>query len=313
MAKKTLITIILLTLVLSTALWLKLPMGNVSVVVRSGDSAREVAMHLERSKVVPSGKMYLLFLRAIGADAKLQSGFYTFTPRFENFLTITQKLTSKTGGKKIKVTIPEGFNALQIAKRLEESGVVKQAEFYAYVKENNLEGYLFPQTYYFSPGQSMQSVTDNMHAEFYKNFTPDMRNHAQEIGLGERSVVILASIIESEAVQAYERPHISSVFQNRLKKGMRLESCATVLYALGTHKEKLSIADTKINSPYNTYLHTGLPPGPICSPGIDSLHAALYPAQSQDLFFVSTGSGTHVFSGDFKEHIKQKIKANKEK
>jgi len=311
MAKKTLTTIILLTLVLSTALWLKLPKGNVSVLVRYGESAREVAMHLEHSKVVPSGKIYLLFLRAIGADAKLQSGFYTFTPRFENFLTITKKLTSKTDGEKIKVTIPEGFNALQIAKRLEESGVVKQAGFYAYVKENNLEGYLFPQTYYLSVGQSMQSVANNMRAEFYENFTPDMQKRAQEIGLSERSVVILASIIEREAGQAYEMSRISGVFQNRLKKRMRLESCATVLYALGKHKKKLSIADTKTNSPYNTYLHAGLPPGPICSPGIDSLRAVLYPAQTQDLFFVSIGSGTHVFSKNFREHVKQKIKAKK--
>ena len=189
----------------------------------------------------------------------------------------------------------------------------KQSDFYSYVKENNLEGYLFPQTYYFSPGQSLQSVADNMRSEFYKNFTPEMRTRAQEIGLGERSTIILASIIEHEAVQANERPHISSVFQNRLKKRMRLESCATVLYALGMHKDKLSIADTKTNSPYNTYLHTGLPPGPICSPGLDSLRAALYPAQSDDLFFVSVGSGTHAFSKSFAQHIKQKNKANKEK
>lgn len=311
MAKKTITTIILLVLVLSVALWLKNPTGNVEVLVRSGESAREVAVQLERLKVVPSGKIYLIFLRLIGADAKVQSGFYTFTPRFENFFTITKKLTAKAGGKKIKITIPEGFSALQIAERLDKNGVIKQEEFITFVKENKLEGYLFPQTYYFLPDQSLQSIADSMKEQFYSNFTPQMRERAKEVGLSQEQVVILASIIEREAVQASERPHISSVFQNRLKKGMRLESCATVLYALGKHKEKLSITDTKTNSPYNTYIHTGLPPGPICNPGSSSLRAALYPEQTDDLFFVSLGSGTHAFSKSFAQHKKEKNRVKK--
>ena len=314
MAKKTITTIFLFAIILSVALWLKLPMGNVSVLVRLGDSAYEVTMNLERSKVVPSGKIYLMFLRLIGADAKLQSGLYTFTPRFETFISITQKLTSKKGGEKIKITIPEGFNAMQIAKRLEENGVANEIEFNSYVKENNLEGYLFPQTYYFYKGQSLKSIADSMYAEFSKNFTPEMLNRSQKIGLSQNDVVILASIIEREAVIDNERAHIASVFINRLAKKMRLQSCATVLYALKTHKEKLSIADTKINSPYNTYIYVGLPPGPICSPGLNSLRAVLYPMQSDDLFFVSIGSGTHAFSKNFTEHKKQKkeqIRKNK--
>jgi UPF0755 protein len=123
--------------------------------------------------------------------------------------------------------------------------------------------------------------------------------------------VILASIIEKEAVRADERALIAGVFYNRLKKGWYMESCATVQYSLGGHKPALSYKDTRVNSPYNTYRCYGLPPGPICSPGRDSINAALYPAKTEDMFFVAASSGTHLFSQYFSEHINNKIKQKK--
>ena len=121
-----------------------------------------------------------------------------------------------------------------------------------------------------------------------------------------KGIITLASIIEKEAVKPEERAIISAVFHNRIKKRIRLESCATVLYAMGANKARLTVEDTKLDSPYNTYRHFGLPPGPICSPGIESIRAALYPANTSSLFFVSAGNGSHLFSESLSEHIKNK-------
>jgi UPF0755 protein len=137
-----------------------------------------------------------------------------------------------------------------------------------------------------------------------------MQDRAQEIGFSMRDIIILASIIEKEAVKPDERAVISSVFHNRLKKGIKLESCATVLYAMGIVKPHLTYEDIKFDSPYNTYIYAGLPPSPICNPGIESITAALYPADTDKLFFVASGDGGHLFADGFKQHVENKKIAN---
>jgi conserved hypothetical protein, YceG family len=126
--------------------------------------------------------------------------------------------------------------------------------------------------------------------------------------MSEREVVTLASIIEQEAAKAEEQPLVSAVFHNRLKKRWFLESCATVQFAIGKHKEKLSLKDTQVRHPYNTYRNYGLPPGPICNPGAGALRAALHPAETDAMFFVASSSGTHMFSRYFSDHLKNKSK-----
>ena len=133
----------------------------------------------------------------------------------------------------------------------------------------------------------------------------------KEINKPKRDVIILASIVEKEAIADSERPIIAGVFLNRLSKGMRLESCSTVLYAMGINKERLTFKDLKFDSPYNTYKYKGLPPGPICNPGAESIDAVLYPQQTDSLFFVSKGNGTHYFSSTFEQHVKNKIESKK--
>jgi len=139
-----------------------------------------------------------------------------------------------------------------------------------------------------------------------KIFTDDFLKRAVALKMSKEKIVILASIIEKEAKKDDERPLVSAVFHNRLKKGWNLESCATVLYALGKHKDFLTYKDIKVNSPFNTYIHPGLPPAPISNPGVASIKAALYPSETSDMFFVADGSGTHKFSKYGAEHIKNK-------
>jgi UPF0755 protein len=133
-----------------------------------------------------------------------------------------------------------------------------------------------------------------------------MRRRAEEINIPFKDIVIMASIIEREAVKLEEKSVIAAVFYNRLRKKMKLQSCVTVLYAIETNKMRLTFEDIKFDSPYNTYKHLGLPPDPICSPGIESIKAALYPADTKDLFFVSDGNGRHLFAENFNDHKKNR-------
>ena len=163
-----------------------------------------------------------------------------------------------------------------------------------------------PETYMVSPDLSVRQIIDTLRAQFDRTFTSAWEIRAQSLGFSKHEIVILASIIEKEAKVDFERPIISAVFQNRLKAHKYLESCATVQYALGTWKKRLSLKHLQIDSPYNTYKHFGLPPGPICSPGRKSLEAALYPADTDSLFFISNGDGTHSFHTRYRDHIKGK-------
>ncbi len=176
-----------------------------------------------------------------------------------------------------------------------------------------MEGYLFPETYFIDYDASPEEIVDMMVDQFNKVFTQTMEERGKKFKFTKRDTIILASIIEKEAVKDEERPLISAVFHNRLKKRWYLESCATVQYALGEHKEKLTYEDVKVNSPYNTYIHFGLPPGPICNPGLAAIEAALYPADTDLMFFVSEGEGTHRFSKYYKKHLEVQKKKPKKK
>lgn len=196
---------------------------------------------------------------------------------------------------------------------MEKKGVCSGEKFLKIVKNKKLEGYLFPETYFFEPDSTEEKVIQTLTNQFEKKFSDDFIKKAKELKMSKEKIIILASIIEKEAKKDEERPLISSVFHNRIKKGWNLESCATVLYSLGRHKDFLTYKDTKVNSPFNTYIHHGLPPAPISNPGIASITAALYPAVSDDMFFVADGSGTHRFSKYVEEHIKNKKLKKKSK
>ncbi|MBI4652416.1 endolytic transglycosylase MltG, partial [Candidatus Desantisbacteria bacterium] len=216
--------------------------------------------------------------------------------------------------KKHKITIPEGYTAIEIAEFLQQKKLADKDKFLKLINDekilrkyrieaNSLEGYLFPDTYLFFKGITEEKIIINMLNRFFTIFNADYEKKTREAGLTRHEVIILASIVEKEAIKDNERAIIAAVFLNRLKKHMRLESCATVQYALKKHKDRLWEEDLKVESPYNTYLYHGLPKGPISSPGKASILAVLYPDNVKYLYFVSRNDGTHEFSNTFREHV----------
>jgi UPF0755 protein len=208
-----------------------------------------------------------------------------------------------------KITIPEGYTSIQIAELLDKKEIVEKESFLKLVKygEKSWEGYLFPDTYEVPKKFGAENMFKLMLSNFEQVAVDNkLINKAEQTGFTMDEIITLASIIEKEAQFAEEKRQISSVFHNRLKIGMKLQSCATIQYILGKPKEILEESDLEIESPYNTYLYKGLPPGPICNPGIDSIIAALEPANEDYLYFVLGDNGRHIFSKTYEEHLKNK-------
>ena len=304
--KSRLIIIILLVVLISVTLiwWLALPGKKVRVIIPQGASAQEVANILKKEQLVSSRKLFLALTKAFGKTKELKAGKYSISPRSSIFSVI--KIISRGLTDQVKVTIPEGLTSREIADILGSLKITDPGRFLQIVHERKLEGYLFPQTYFFDENIPAEKVVDAMVKEFSNNYSDEFKQRAKELKMSQKQILTLASIIEKEAVMPEERALISGVFHNRLKKRWYLESCATVLYAIGKHKERLTYKDLRIASPYNTYRNYGLPPGPICNPGIESIKAALYPQSTADMFFVVQGSGTHSFSRYLYEHIEKK-------
>ena len=284
---------------------------TVEVFIPKGATPHKISKILKDSEVISSEKLFLVLIKFYGYSTKLQAGLYDFNTK-DSLNIIIQKI--KNGeSKNIKVTIPEGYNIKQIAKVLSEHKICDEQKFIKSAAEQNMEGFLFPNTYFLLPQMSETEIIKVMNDEFNKFWTKERQERLKQINKTERDVVILASIVEKEAVADSERPIIAGVFLNRLSKGMRLESCSTVLYAMGVNKERLSFEDLKFESPYNTYRYKGLPPGPICNPGAEAIDAVLYPQATDSLYFVSKGNGTHYFSSTFEQHVKNKVISKKNK
>ncbi|MBR3628705.1 MAG: endolytic transglycosylase MltG [Elusimicrobia bacterium] len=284
---------------------------TVELLIPKGASPHKIAKILKDSDVITSQEIFLLLIKFYGYSTKLQAGLYDFNTK-DSLNTIINKI--KNGeSKNIKVTIPEGFNIKQIARVLSEYNICNEQKFISLAKEQSMEGYLFPNTYFLLPQMSEQEVINVMSDEFNKFWTKEKEERLKQINKSKKDIIILASIVEKEAIADTERPIIAGVFLNRLAKGMRLESCSTVLYAMGINKERLSFEDLKFESPYNTYKYKGLPPGPICNPGAKAIDAVLYPQATDSLYFVSKGNGTHYFSSTFEQHVKNKIVSKKRK
>jgi UPF0755 protein len=273
-------------------------------VVRKGENFSTVASRLEEQNLILSKKLFLLFVKLTNSQNKLKTGIYELSGR-DGIFRILKQLKNNSRNF-IRFTIPEGNNIKQTADIIADKVKIDKEKFIKIANDRNLEGYLMPETYFVSLGVSEEELIDMMYNEFNKKITPVMHERAKELNIPFKDIITMASIIEKEVVKPEERSIIAAVFYNRLKRKMMLQSCATVLYAMGVTKEKLSLEDTKFKSPYNTYLHFGLPPGPISNPGVESIKAALYPADSGVLYFVSAGDGSHFFAKTFSEHVKNK-------
>jgi UPF0755 protein len=279
-------------------------------VIREGATLREVARDLESNGIIKSGPLFLVWARAMGHGRAIKAGEYLLS----SAMPPLKVLDTLTKGDVIAhaVTIPEGFTKKQIAGLLKQMALINEAEFLSITEDPevvrrygisgpSLEGYLYPDTYQFDRGLSAAAVVDVMVRRFWEIANPYLEQ-VKRAGMTLEQVVTLASIVEKETGLAEERPLIASVFLNRLKKRMRLESDPTVIYGLKDFTGNLKKRHLTQSTPYNTYVIRGLPPGPIASPGKAAIKAVLFPADTDYLYFVSKNDGSHHFSKTLSEH-----------
>ncbi|RKY79537.1 endolytic transglycosylase MltG [candidate division KSB1 bacterium] len=293
------------------------PQQQIPVIVKRGMNVHQIARLLAENRVVDSPVRFVLVAKLMGASKRLHAGAYKFRPGSSNF-DIVRKLRD---GQVItvKVTIPEGLPATRIAAILQQRIDIDSARFVKEVMNpvmartlgiaaSSLEGFLYPDTYYFYYGMDEKKVIHRLVNRFKQIYTEDFRQRAQELGMTQLQVVTLASIIQGEAMLDSELSYISAVYHNRLKRGLLLQADPTVQYLVKDGPRRLLKKDLTIDSPYNTYLYPGLPPGPINNPGVAAIRAALYPAKVGYLYFVARGDGSHVFSCTLQEHLRAKRK-----
>lgn len=297
----------------------KPPLGEgVSFYIYPGEDIGTVAKRLEDLKIIKDSAIFLTEAKKRGLSIRA-GGYFLFQGMsvYDSIDVLAKRPLLE------RVTIPEGLTAPEIAKILVQREVLSsEREFlelvlngkevfkgFKYIKEipsRGVEGYLFPETYYFPKRSSPKEIIYAMLRNFERAITPEMLAKLPKLGLSFHEVITLASIVEREGQRQDEYPIISGVFYNRLKRGMKLESCATVEYLLPEKKKRLTLTDLKIDSPYNTYLYAGLPPAPICNPGLKAIRAAFFPAEVDYLYFVSKGDGSHHFSRTYEEHLEAK-------
>lgn len=314
MSRKTIFRLVILLIFGALLLHVLFWPGNGSVYkeidIRAGSTAHQVSRQLMEANLIKSPVLFLSWVRLRNAGSLIHFGRYRFSEGRSAFWIADDVIAGRT--EKVKFVIPEGFASWQIAARLEEMGLCSEIEFNEAVKESNAEGYLFPATYRLDHGLSALELVKTFRGQFEKMWNDDFSLRASELGWSRHMTVTMASILEREVRVRSELPLISAVYHNRLKKRMRLQADPTVQFSFGYWKTRLTYDDYKNSrSPYNTYIHFGLPPGPICSPGIDALRAALWPASSDALFMLAQDDGTHTFSMTYREHTNKVNQRNR--
>ncbi len=296
---------------------------TVDVRVARGSGSLEIGRTLVSAGLIDHPRAFSLYVRLRGVDQTLKAGHYRFPaqaawPELVDLMVAGSVVTHP-------VTIPEGFSLREVAPRLAAITGVSPDSIMQLVEDTllaaaigapgpTLEGYLFPETYRFAEGVDPIEALTAMVDRYQAFWGPEERARADSMGLSEREVVTLASIVEEEARHPEERPVIAGVYLNRLAIGMMLQADPTVQYALGAPRERLLYRDidSVADNPYNTYTHTGLPPGPIASPGDAALRAVLKPADVPYLFFVARPDGSHEFTSTAREHINAKNRIRRE-
>lgn len=292
---------------------------KVSVVVTEGESLFNVIKDLENRELIKNAYIIKLYIKGKKFNTNIKPGKYEIDEN-TSVEKLIEILNSGTEDKNlVKITIPEGYDIEDIAEVLDKNDIISKEEFIKscksyklpeYIKVNSkakyaLEGFLFPDTYELKKGSSGKDIINKMLSRFEAIFA-DIKDKDNKEIKDVSKIITLASIIEKEARIDEDRAKIASVFNNRLKKNMMLQVDATVLYAIGEHKQKLYYKDLEIDSPYNTYKVKGLPPGPICSPGRPSIEAALNPDETNYVFYVLEDSKKHYFTDNYKDFLKAK-------
>lgn len=301
------------------------------IVIPKGASSSDVQTILERNEILRLNSGFALIARALGFSKHIQAGKYKFSPS-DPLIRILFML--KSGDvyvplpKRVWVTFPEGTSIYKMGEILKKAGVKDYEEFqdltkegiteelrqrhwklFKYMPTESLEGYLYPDTYWFFEKAPIEDLVEVMIMRFEKVVLPFWEKAQKDTRYNLFEIITLASIIEKEAQKPEEREIVSSVFHNRLDLNMYLAACPTIKYALERPTKIVYLDQLDVDSPYNTYKHRGLPPGPICNPGIESIKAAVYPADTDYCYFVARKDGSHIFSRTGKEHQEARRKA----
>jgi UPF0755 protein len=285
----------------------------VMVDIPNGASASTIAERLKKAGVIRSATLFTLVSRVLGYSGDMKAGEYRI-PSGRSAIQIMEQLVGGAAEAQW-VTIPEGQTLAQIGRTLEQRRLARHSSFMQAalrkpkrygldvpVSRRSVEGYLMPDTYKFPRSVSEQELIQRMLENWNAKVLRPNRELFVRSDLPMDKIIIMASMIEREARVPQDRPKIARVIRNRLGKKMKLQIDATVIYALGRHKKEVTFKDLKVESPYNTYKVVGLPPGPICNPGLDSILAALQPAAGEDLYYVAQPDGSHIFSRTYEEH-----------
>lgn len=292
---------------------------NVKFSVNEGDTLFNVISKLKDKELIKNEFLFKVYIKNNNLDTNIKPGEYYLKndTSIRNFVEMLNKGSKES--TLLKITIPEGYDIEQMAKLMEEKGIISSEEFISsckinkvpsYIKSNSkvkyeLEGYLFPDTYEFNKNVTGKEIIDKMLNQFQlvvKDIEKEKNLKIDDM----QKIINIASIIEKEARIDEDRAKIASVIFNRLNKNMMLQVDATVLYALGGHKSRLTYDDLKIKSPYNTYVTNSLPPGPICSPGVESIKAALFPEKTNYVFYVLEDDKKHFFTNNYNDFLKAK-------
>lgn len=285
------------------------------IVVEPGMTAQQIGELLFSKGLIKNVLVFRIVAKLEGLESSLQAGEY----EFGSDMTVQKIVAILAKGETVfrQLVIPEGFTVDQVAELIEKNKIGSGAKFkalaknyapYAYMETGSpvtykAEGFIFPETYRVTKGTTEEQLLSMFVTQFDKQITPEMRTRISELGMTIRQAMILASLVEKEARIEKDRPVIAGVFRNRLKLDMPLQSCATIQYILGYPKAELTMKDTEIPSPYNTYQNMGLPPGPVANPGMAAINAVINSDQTNYLYFVADKNGAHVFSETYEQHL----------
>ncbi len=296
------------------------------VTVENGSSTGQIAASLKEEGTIRNTTVFKIQSKLFGYDGKYKAGSYAVSKSMSAREQMKLICSGKTAGNIF--TIPDGNNLEKDANLLVKAGLLTKEEFYDEVKNGSfdydflkdapsditrLEGFLYPDTYQVDLTASAHDIIDVMLKQFDKIFTEKYYKKADDMGLSINEVITVASIVEREAKTEDDKKKVASVIYNRLEKGMPLQMDSILAYITGEEKIKASLEDTQVKSSYNPYTNKGLPPGPICSPSLESIKAALYPDDTDYLYFVASEKldGTNVFSEDYETFLKDKAKFDK--
>lgn len=297
---------------------------EIEVYIPKGASTKEISEILQEKGLITNSLWFRIVSRINDYDSSFRYGTFVLSTTMEQEEMMKVLQTGGEQEKGIKLVIPEGFTIQDIANRVQKENLVEARDFlealedpqeYGYdfiqlipERNNQLEGYLFPATYEIREGASAKEIISKMLKKFEQVYDAKYQERAEELGYTMDQIITIASIIEKEARLEEERAKIAGVLYNRLNQDMKLQMCSTVIFVLGKPKARLLYKDLEIESPYNTYLYDGLPPGPIANPGEASIRAALYPEEHDYLYFVveDEETGKHYFSETGEEHERAK-------